>query len=248
MTLLTEYRPRRATEILDASFQFYRAHAQTLLVIAAIVLVPPAVLAAIAPEGIKQIVEIAGNLLLPVAQGAIALVVAGALEGRTPRAEEAFGGLRGKIGALVATQIMAGIMIMFGLVLLIIPGLIAIVWTAVMQPAVAIEKISSGDALTRSRDLCRGHGGHVIGTLLLAGFLLIVMVIGGGVVVGIIGGMVGLPDRITELLGGLLIVPLYPIMAVATSLLYFDLRVRREGADIEAMAAALPGGQAARSA
>ena len=242
MSLLTDYRPRRATEILDASFQFYRAHAPALLVIAAIVFVPPAVLGAIAPEALGRLVEAAGNLLIPVAQGATAVLVAAAFEGRSIEAGEAFAGLRGRIGTLVLLQIVAGFLMVFGLILLIVPGILAIIWTAVSQPVAAIENVPTNESLKRSRDLARGHGMHVLGTLLLMVFLLFAMLIGGGFAVGIIASIAGLGDTAIDFIVELLIVPLYPLLAVATSLLYFDLRVRREGADLEAMAAALPGG------
>lgn len=250
MSLLSEYRPRSATEILDASFQLYRAHAPALLVIAAIVFVPPAVLAGIAPAGAGRLIELAGNLLIPVAQGATAVLVAAAFEGRSIDAGEAFGALRGRIGTLMVLQVAAGILMMLGLILLIVPGILVIIWTAVSQPVAAIEGAPMNEALKRSRELARGHAMHVLGTLALMIVLLFALLIGGGLVVGIAAGIVGLGDAAIDFVAGMLIVPLYPLLAVATSLLYFDLRVRREGADLEAMAAALPpdAAQAARSA
>ena len=250
MSLLTDYRPRRATEILDASFQLYRAHASALIVIAAIVFVPPAVLGAMAPSELGRVIELAGNLLIPVAQGATAVLVAAAFDGRSIEAGEAFGQLRGRIGTLVLLQIVSGILMVFGLVLLVVPGIIAIIWTAVSQPVAAIEGVPTTESLRRSRDLARGHGMHVLGTLLLMVVLLFAMLIGGGLAVGILASLVGLGEGAIDFVAELLIVPLYPLLGVATSLLYFDLRVRREGADLEAMAAALPTGdaQAARSA
>jgi hypothetical protein len=43
------------------------------------------------------------------------------------------------------------------------------------------------------------------------------------------------------MLASLLMVPLFPLIGVASSLLYYDLRVRGEGADVQAMVDALPG-------
>jgi len=240
MTLLAQYRPRRATEILDASVRIYGAHWTALLLISAAVVAPPAALGAIAPEGLGRFIDLAGNLLLPVGQGAISLVVAAALEERPIDAGEAFAGLTGRVGTLVWLQFAAGLLIAVGLILLVVPGILALVWTAVALPAAAIERVPTGKALRRSRALARGHAGHVLATLGLAFVLVIALFLGSGLAVGALTAALGLGDRLVGFLGALLFVPLFPLFAVAVTLLYFDLRVRREGADLEAMAAALP--------
>jgi hypothetical protein len=51
---------------------------------------------------------------------------------------------------------------------------------------------------------------------------------------------VGVPDRLIGLVTGIVLVPIFPLVGVATALLYFDLRIRREGADMFALAEMLP--------
>ena len=80
----------------------------------------------------------------------------------------------------------------------------------------------------------------MLGTSLLAWVIVMVLVFGAAIMLGLVLGMVGLPDRITEMLGSVLMVPLFPLIGVTTSLLYYDLRVRSEGADVQAMVNALP--------
>jgi Kef-type K+ transport system membrane component KefB len=80
----------------------------------------------------------------------------------------------------------------------------------------------------------------VLGTSLLAWVIVMVLVFGAAIMLGLVFGMFGLPDRITEMLGGILMVPLFPLIGVTMSLLYYDLRVRSEGADVQAMVNALP--------
>jgi hypothetical protein len=48
--------------------------------------------------------------------------------------------------------------------------------------------------------------------------------------------MLHITGGFSELIGGLLLVPLFPLIGVASALLYYDLRVRRDGADVAAMA------------
>jgi hypothetical protein len=168
MSQLAHTHPRRATEIIDASFRFYRAHFGDLVVLSALLLVPPALITAIVPTSLRVPVQIVGNLMFLVAQGAIAVLVAGALEeDRALSAGETLRRLGSRAAAVIAVSIMAGILIGFGALLLVIPGILIAVWTSVATPVAAIEGLRNSGALRRSRDLTRGQFWHVLGTLLL---------------------------------------------------------------------------------
>lgn len=241
MSTLAHTHPRSATEILDTSFRFYRAHFGDLLVLSALLLVPPVLVTAISPASIQTVVQLVGNLMYLVCQGAIAVLVAAALEqDRSLSAGEVLRTLGSRAGSVIAVSIMAGILIGFGFLLLVIPGILIAVWTGVATPVAAIEGLRNSDALKRSRDLTRGQFWHVLGTAALAWVIVMVLVFGAAITLGIVFGMFGLPDGITEMLGSILMVPLFPLIGVATSLLYYDLRVRSEGADVQAMVNALP--------
>jgi hypothetical protein len=49
-----------------------------------------------------------------------------------------------------------------------------------------------------------------------------------------------LNERIATLLVGLIVAAIIPLVGVAMTLLYYDLRVRSDGADVAALADALP--------
>ena len=241
MSQLAHTRPRSATEIVDASFRFYRAHFGNLLVLSALFLVPTALLAAIVPGEAQRIVQFVGNWLYLVCEGAIAVLVAAAIE----RDQALTGGevlrqLGGNAGKVIGVSIVSGFMIVIGLILLIVPGIIALSWTMVALPVAAIEGLSSGTAISRSRALARGRMGHVLGTMLLAWVIVFGLVFGLSLAIGLLFGYAGAPERIAAMLGELVMVPLFPLIGVAVTLLYYDLRVRSEGADVEAMVAALP--------
>jgi hypothetical protein len=241
MSQLAHTHPRRATEILDGSFQLYRAHFADLLVISALLLVPPLLLGAIMPQPIQVVFQLVFNLMFLVSQGAIAVLVAAALErDRALSAGESLRELGNRAGGVVAVSIMSGILIVLGALLLLIPGILIAVWTVVAVPVAAIEGLKNSSALTRSRDLTRGHFWHVLGTMLLAWIIVMGLLFGLAIALGMVFGSIGVPERLTELLTGLLMVPLFPLVAVTTSLLYYDLRVRGEGADVQAMVNALP--------
>lgn len=241
MSTLAHTHPRSATEILDTSFRFYRAHFANLLVLSALLLVPPVLITAISPESIQKVIQAAGNVMFLVCQGAIAVLVAAALEeDRSLSAGEVMRELGSRAGSVIAVSFMSGILIAFGFLLLVVPGILIAVWTAVATPVAAIEGLRNSDALKRSRDLTRGQFWHVLGTSLLAWVIVMVFVFGAAIVLGLVLSMFGLPDRVTEMLGSILMVPLFPLIGVTTSLLYYDLRVRSEGADVQAMVEALP--------
>jgi hypothetical protein len=242
MSTLAQTRPRSPTEIVDASFQFFKAHAGDLLVLCALLLVPPMLIKAITPAPYNIIFEIATNVMLLVSQGAVAVLVAAALEEDSAlTAGEVLRRLgEGRVGNVIVVALMGGILMGLGLILLVIPGIIVAVWLAVSTPVAAIEGRRNSAALGRSRDLARGHFWHVALTMLLAWVIFVVLAFGATIVLTLVLAMVGLPERLVELVAGVVLVPLFPLVAVATSLLYFDLRIRREGADMFALADMLP--------
>jgi hypothetical protein len=241
MSTLAHTQSRTPTEIVDASFQFYKSHAGDLLVLCALLLVPPMVIKAITPAPYDSVIEIFSNLMLLVSQGAIALLVAAALEeDRALSAGDVLRRFGGGVGNVIAVAIMAGILMGLGLILLVIPGVVIAVWLAVATPVAAIEGRRNSDALGRSRDLARGHFWHVFLTMLLAWIIFLALAFGATFALMLVLGMVGLPERLVELVAGVMLVPLFPMVGVATSLLYFDLRIRREGADMFALAEMLP--------
>jgi hypothetical protein len=135
---------------------------------------------------------------------------------------------------LSVAQIIATIRVMFGFFLLIIPGILWMLSYSLVVPAILVENQKATTSLRRSRDLVKGHRGKVFCILLVIGLLQWIAVLG----VSMISGMIFNTDSSS---GGLLnsaIVNLAsifvtPIGIVATILLYYDMRIRKEGFDLE---------------
>jgi len=234
---LAEHRSRSVVEIVDATFNFYRGNAAALVTLLILVLGPAAILKVLAPVELQFALEAATNLLIPLGQGAVAAMVAAAIE-RNERlgVGAALRAAGDRTGSLIGVQITSGIMMVIGFILLVVPGVIAVIWTAVGIPVVMIEGLGYSKALERSRALVRGQWKPVLGTLLLSWGLAILLMLGGSVVLGFFGLAEGAVGLVTDLF----LAAVLPVPAIAVTLLYYDLRVRREGADLDVMLAALP--------
>lgn len=231
---LASHRARTVGELVDATFTLYRAKFSTVVTIAMLIVAPPAIIKALIPVEWRPVVELVGNLLSPIALGAIAALVSAFVErDESLDVGDALRSTSGLRGSLVAVQIASGLLVLIGLILLVVPGLIVLAWTAVAVPVVVIERLGYSKAIERSRALARGRWGHVVGTMLLSWGLAFLLLVGGGVIAGIIGS-------IGEMLVELLFAVALPVPAIAMSLLYYDLRVRTESADLDAMISALP--------
>jgi len=173
MSQLAQTRPRSIAEIIDASFGFYRARFGDLLVISALLIVPPVLLAPLAPDWLSFLIMLAGNLMYLAGQGAIAILVAAAIErNESITAGEVFRRLGRRAGTVILVSIASALMMMIGFVFFIVPAFIALAWTAAAVPAAAIEGLPAGAAITRSRELARGRIGHILVTMLLVWLIL----------------------------------------------------------------------------
>src|SRR5438552_3168370 len=94
------------------------------------------------------------------ASGAVALRLA---PGPDPSLREVAGGL--SYGRLIAVDLLFGVAIAVGLVLLIVPGIIFFTWFALAGPIVELEGRGVRSALRRSRALVRGRFWTVLGVL-----------------------------------------------------------------------------------
>jgi hypothetical protein len=234
---LADHRPRTIGEIVDATFNLYRAQFATIVTVALLIVGPPAILKVVLPAEFQRVLDFVANLLVPIVQGAITSIVVATVErGETATAGDAFRSTGERSGSLIAVQIASGLMVFIGLVLLIVPGVIALAWTAVAIPVVMIERLGYSKAIDRSRALARGRRGHVLGTLLLSWGIGLLIMLGAGVVAGVVGAS----DRSTDVLVDLLFGAVLPIPTIAMALLYYDLRVRTESADLDAMISELP--------
>jgi len=141
-----------------------------------------------------------------------------------------------------------GLVAFVGFLLLVVPGVIAVCGLAVSVPALVVESTSPTDAMGRSWDLTRGYRLRMFGLFVLI-FLLIlipyVAIMGAvGVAAAVLGatGAKGLTTVLILLgtvIAAIVQLLLSPLYQAALVIAYYDLRVRKEGFDLELLASVL---------
>ena len=233
------FRPRKATEIIDTTFRVSRA-TYPALVTAMIVISAPALILGLFPAT-APIAGLVQNLVFTVADGAIIAIVSAAYLGQRPDAGTGLRALSGRIWPLLGAAILRNLLIIAGLILLVIPGLVAIVVTFAVPMAIVIEDRPVGESFSRSRRLSEGYVWHVVRTLLLLALIVFGLIFGLAAMFGIATEMLGVSERLGDLVVTVVMILVYPLFSVGGTLLYYDLRIRTEGFDLEMMLQGLGG-------
>jgi hypothetical protein len=154
--------------------------------------------------------------------------------------------LLGLIGLLILMFIGWIIAEIIGFVLLILPGLavfcaaayLAVRWSLTVAAMMA-EDIGPIRGLGRSWNLVSGSWWRTLGILLIVGILQSIISYGLVILFGLIATLFTTGDfqaAIVQIGGTLLGALVSPITTIAVTLLYFDLRVRKEGLDLDQLA------------
>lgn len=132
----------------------------------------------------------------------------------------------------IAVGFLAYIGIVFGTVLLIVPGAILFTMWSVALPANTVERTGVLASLARSRDLTRGRRWRVFGTIVIP---LLISLLTSWILIGIFG-MRGITSPTFQLVSWVVhaIEQAFSVCVFAT--LYYYLRRDKEGVDIEQIA------------
>jgi hypothetical protein len=254
-----------AGEILDVAFGIYRRHLSTLITISVLLIALPLLLfgagiGAMTPAMYGNPASLLGTLLLMLcvylvlaqfAMGASVLVIGEGYLGRPFTAGEAIRRTVPKLGALVATALLVGLLAFLGFMLLVIPGIILSCGLVVTTQVVMLEAPGGATAaMGRAWSLTRGFRWRMFLLLLVSFVLTFVVVIGVNVLVEVVFGLLGasvragqspgltatLAGQAVQLIANTVVTPLpYCILTVA----YYDLRVRKEAFDLDLLAGSL---------
>ena len=238
---------RSLGDLLNETFAIFGRHCWRLIGLAALVQAPITVLAYSMGDGrvaygTEGILRILGSTLV---YGAIVVAVTQHYVSRAVGIRECYGRAWRRIVSLTLISLILAFPIVLilelslllgaALALLIVPALILLVYWSISAQAVLVEGCKPLAALKRSFDLVRGSWWRVFGI----GVVAMLVVVGLGLVLGtpfaLVSGIVS-PAEATRLgdtfqfLGTLIVSVSVPIVApIVLTLLYFDLRVRKEG-------------------
>ena len=148
--------------------------------------------------------------------------------------------LTGRWPALLGVAVIVGLCVGVGLMLLIVPGVIAYLMLVLAGPTAVMERGPVGESLRRSIGLTRGHRGRILGAVAVT---TVSGVVAGAIVAAVLGGLAGSSGSLgSYLLSEVVAVLVGGVFAAWTgcvvSVLYVDIRIRTEHLDQALRAAA----------
>ena len=247
----TSLRPLSVGEILDVSFTLYRRHFATLGTIAVACSGLPVLLSLYieASGGILFNLQLAVvhyvvfTVLSSIATAATVFVVSESYLGRPLPAVDALRRATPLLSRLIACSLLLAIVVGFGLICFLVPGIVLLCGLVLAFPTLVLEPGSSPtQALSRSWSLTRGSRWRMFGLLVTMVILLYVPLIGLGAIATAVlpsGGPRVAPGIVTLAVVGVVQMLLYPLFYCVLTVAYYDLRVRKEGFDLEVLASNL---------
>jgi hypothetical protein len=255
----------RVSEIVDAAFRLFRANIRAIVIIVVTLSGPLQLIVALVDRstlhgsglsmftqsnlGQQQSIETSRDtaqliasgltiLVLPYVAGAVSRLVAASYLGDDIPVGLALRAVVRRAPALFLAWVMVHLLEAVGTVLIVLPGLVVMALSVCVAPAIVLEGLGPFRGLGRSWSLGRRRLWGVMGAAIASGILVTVV---SGVVEGpfLYGAFaIGLHwGWILIFVGGLLgQVFSLSLTAIVATLIYFDLRIRTEGLDLQLLA------------
>ena len=243
---------RNLSDLLSETFAIYTSHFWRLAALVAVVQVPVSLVTLLvtltlktgpAAYGVAGAFEIVGTMLV---FGAVVFAVGQQYVSGEVRIGECYGRVWQRIVslALVTLAILISLSLGVALVLLIVPAILVayyiVRWSLSVQ-ALVVERYKTVAAFKRSSTLVAGSWGRVFGVLVVVGLVML----GLGLLLDAPFAMAtrfaspeganGAAMAIQSLARLIVVVGVLPVLPVALTLLYYDLRVRKEAYDLVAL-------------
>jgi hypothetical protein len=209
--------------VLDEAWRMYKAHARHLLAIAFVIYLIAAVITAVLALAGGTVGLLLGSLVSVIAafvlQATLIKAVQDVRDGRADLSiSETVNEALPFIWSVAGASVLAGIAITIGLILIIVPGLFLITIWAVIIPVIVIERSGVLASFGRSRELVRGRGWHVFGTLVIVYIIMLVVNIILGLIFAALPRVLGY--GLSSVIAGTLI---SPFLALVVTLVYYRL-------------------------
>jgi hypothetical protein len=207
--------------VIRRVFDIYVDQAPVLMPAAAVVFVFTGILTAVlvtAAPALALLAVVVGLVATTLFTGMVVELVADVQDGRRDATVgQLLRAVTPVLGQLILVGILAGVGVVVGFILLIIPGLILITLWSVAAPVVVLERPGALAALGRSRELVRGNGWQVFGVILVLDILVVIVASAIELAADSAGSGVGIVARV------IVVVLTAPLSALAAAVLYFEL-------------------------
>jgi hypothetical protein len=220
-------------DLLGQAFSIYKANFLAFVIIMALVSIPAIV--AVVLLGTNPLAAfipiLIGYLIGPIATGAITYGVYEYLSGRSTTVGDCLGVGFANLVPVIGVALLSGLIIVVGMMLCVVPGIIASVVLALAVPVAIQEKPYVTDALRRSASLTEGYRWTVFGVLFVMGSISFIL----SIPVGVIFGISGHPEY-ARLAGQLIAIVVGGLAATAPAVMYYRLRSIKESLDVRDIA------------
>lgn len=187
-------------------------------------------------------------VLVPLSTGATAFAVSEKYLGRPVTILSAYRAAIGRLLSILGSQFVVGIAVWLGVLACLAPGIYLWVSWALVVPAIVLEKQAAFDGMRRSWDLTEGFRWKVFGVAAVIAVLSFALLFGAIILATMLLIFLGDAESprsqiITQTIttaASLVTTPLYSVVVV---LLYYDLRIRKEGFDLVLLHQSLHGGK-----
>ena len=176
-------------------------------------------------------------LVLPLSTGATSFAVSEKYLERSVTIFSAYNSAFKRFWPVLGSQLVVGLAVAAGTLACIVPGIFLWLCWSVVVPVVMLEQQGAFDSMRRSWDLTDGFRWKILGVAVVVGILSYALVFGTTMVAWLAIALLGNPASLmahiitqgTTAGATLLTAPLFSVVIV---LLYYDLRIRKEGFDL----------------
>lgn len=180
------------------------------------------------------------SIAFPIAGGAATYAISERYLGNQVSIQAALRRGMASFWSVSIAQITVSIKVIIGFLLLIVPGVLWWLSYSVVVPTILVEGQKAQASLRRSRELMKGHRGKAFAIVVVLVLLEALASTGVGSLVKLLvststaGGAV-----VYAAVNNLMTIFLAPLGIVATILLYYDMRIRKEGFDLDMLSRAI---------
>jgi hypothetical protein len=226
--------------VLSRTFNIWSRNFVAFTILALVIQLPAILFGLFWPISADSTVYSRGTQILPmllsfVTAGAVAYGVFQQLRGQPATVQQCLKVGMNRLLAVILTAIVVAVIVGIGYVLLVIPGIIASVILAVAIPVAVVEGAGVGDSIRRSAFLTKGYRMQIFVINLVLGLIVFAMALIVGMALAFIQGAGAI--RFTTVGTLILSAILGALQAVATVVVYYELRVAKEQVDLEKIAA-----------